>query len=913
MTTSFRLLFAILCTTVLSFSVTAQASTELDIPYTEFTLDNGLRLIVHEDHKAPIVAINIWYHVGSKNEKPGKTGFAHLFEHLMFQGTENYDDEYFGPFEKVGATDMNGTTNQDRTNYFETVPKTAVDMALWMESDRMGHLRGAISQERLDEQRGVVQNEKREGENRPYGAVYTHILENVFPVGHPYSWSIIGSMDDLNAASLEDVKDWFNTYYGPSNAVIVMAGDIDTAEAKAKVEKYFGDIPPGPPIAKYENWAIKMDQNKREIMQDRVPQARVYKVWGGPEFSAKDADLLQLAGEVLSSGKTSRLYKRLVYTDQIATDTGSGGSSSEIGGLFMMYASVQPGGDVAVVEKAMDEEMARFLKEGPTKEELERIKTSIKASVIRGAERVGGFGGKSDILAENAVFAGDPSFYKKSLSRTLAATPEEITAAANRWLTVGSYTLEVVPFPELAAAATGADRSKIPDTTDFPKVTFDKFERSNLSNGMALIVATRSTIPAVNFSLQLDAGFAADQFGEPGTSSLAMAMLDEGTKKRNALEISDELASLGASIGAGSGLDSSTVGLSALKEYLDASLEIYADVVLNPSFPTSELERLRKSRLAQIQQEKNRPITMALRTLPALLYGNNHAYSAPLTGSGTEESVARIDRDALVQYHNTWFKPNNATMIVVGDTTMAEIKPKLEKLFGKWKPGNLPTKNIGTVKSADEDRVFILDRPGAPQSIIFAGNLAPPVNNENEIAVNAMNDILGGVFTARVNMNLREDKHWAYGAFTFIWDTKGQRPFIAYAPVQTDKTSESMIEIKRELVEYLTTNKATDEELSKVQASNTLSLPGRWETAGAVLRDLSQLVTYDLPDNYWDNYADSVRNLNLQQIDEAADDVIKPDKLTWVVVGDRAKIEESIRNLELGKIGFLNAEGKPVE
>ena len=893
-------------------SLNAVAASDVHIEYTEFTLDNGLRLIVHEDRKAPIVAINLWYHVGSKNEKPGKTGFAHLFEHLMFNGSENYNDEFFKPFEQVGATNMNGTTWFDRTNYFENVPKTALDMALWMESDRMGHMLGAVTQERLDEQRGVVQNEKRQGDNQPYGMVEYHILEGVFPPGHPYRWSTIGSMEDLNAASLEDVHEWFKTYYGPNNAVLVIAGDISANEAYEKVSKYFGDIPPGPPIAKVHEWPVRLDGDKREVMQDRVPQARLYKVWGGPGFRSEDADLLQLADSILTTGKTSRLYERLVYTDQIATDVGSSQFAGDIAGYYQVQASAQPGGDLAAIEAAINEELERFLREGPTEDELSRARTRIKSGVIRGLEEVGGFGGKSDILAQNAVYAGDPGFYKVSLERLDSATTAQVRDAARRWLDTGAYHLEVHPYPELSVASEGADRSAVPETTEFPEVGFDDFERAILDNGLELIVAQRSAVPIVNFSLRFDAGYASDQFGEPGTSSLAMAMLDEGTRRRNALEISDETGRLGARISAGSNIDGSTVTLSALKENLDPSLDLFADIVLNPLFPEGELERLRRQRLAQIQQEKNQPVGMALRLFPKLLYGEGHAYALPLTGSGTEESVARISRDTLVNYHATWFKPNNATMIVVGDTTMDEIRPRLERLFRGWKPGDVPRKNIADVPLKERDEVYIIDRPGAAQSIIFAANIAPPRGAEGEIAIESANEIIGGSFTSRINMNLREDKAWAYGAFTFMLGTKGPRPFIGYAPVQTDKTMESMAEMKRELVEYLDENPATDEELAKVVANNTLSLPGRWETAAAVLQDIGAIVTYELPDDYWDNYADSVRGLSLEEVIEAADKVIKPHNLVWVVVGDRAEIEDRIGELEFGEITFLDADGNVV-
>jgi zinc protease len=891
----------------------ATADDDVEIEYTEYTLDNGLRLIVHEDHKAPIVAVNLWYHVGSKNEKPGKTGFAHLFEHLMFNGSENYDDEYFKPFELVGATGINGTTWFDRTNYFQNVPSTALDMALWMESDRMGHLLGVVTQEKLDEQRGVVQNEKRQGDNQPYGKVDYRVLEGVFPVGHPYSWNTIGSMDDLNAASLEDVHEWFQTYYGPNNAVLVIAGDVTPEVAFMKVQKYFGDIPPSPPINKPREWIVKLTEDKRETMEDRVPQARVYKVWGGPNFVSRDALLLDLADAVLTGSKNSRLYERLVYRDQTATDVRGSLFAGEISGYYQLEATVQPGGDIEAVRRAIDEELVRFLEEGPTKDEFARVVAQFKSTYIRGVERIGGFSGKSDVLARNAVYAGDPGFYKTKQEWFDAATPEAVKAAANRWLTAGSYQLDVLPYPELKAATEGADRSALPETNTFPEVRFTDFQRDSLSNGLELIVAHRSAVPVINVLLRFDAGFASDQFGEPGTSSLAMAMLDEGTKTRSALDISDELAKLGAYFGANSGIDASGVSISALRENLDASLDLFADIVLNPVFPQNELDRLRKARLAQIKQEKTQPIGIALRVVPALMYGKDHAYSLPLTGSGTEESVARITRESLVAYHDTWFRPNNATMIVVGDTTMAEMKTKLEKLFRRWQPGSVPTKNIGHVDLPDKDRIYVIDRQGAEQSIIFAANVAPPTGQGNEIAIETMNEIIGGSFTSRINMNLREDKHWAYGARSVVVATKGQRPFIAYAPVQTDKTMESMAEIKRELKEYLGDSPATQEELGKVKRNNTLSLPGRWETANAVLRDIAEIVAYDLPDDYWDTYSDQVRNLSLAQIEEASHDIIKPDNLVWVVVGDRDKIESRIRELELGEIIHLDADGNLLE
>jgi zinc protease len=895
-------------------SRTAQSAAQpaVTIPYQRFVLKNGLTLLVHEDHKAPIVAVNIWYHVGSKNEKPGRTGFAHLFEHLMFNGSEHFNDDYFQPFERIGATDQNGTTNEDRTNYFENVPTNALDVALWMESDRMGHLLGVIDTARVNEQRGVVQNEKRQGENQPYGKVDELMTAGTYPAGHPYSWEVVGSMEDLNAASVEDVKNWFRTYYGPNNAVIVLAGDITPDVARQKVEQYFGDIPATPPIAKQSTWIAKRTGTHREIMQDRVPQARLYKEWNIPEFGAADADYLDLVTDVLAAGKTSRLYKRLVYDEQIATDVIAYVDLREIGGQLVIRATAKPGGDLERVERAIDEEVAKLIRTGPTPSELRRVKTENRANFIRGVERIGGFGGKSDVLAHYEVFTGNADNYLVTRRRIANATAADLKSAATRWLSDGQWVLEVHPYPEFGTVASGADRSKLPAAGTPPDARFPQIARATLPNGMKIVLAERHSIPQVNMTLLLDAGYAADQFASPGTARMALDMLDEGTTRRTALQISDTLAQLGAQLATSSQLDVSRVTLSAMKDKLDASLDIFADVVLHPAFPQADFQRLQRQTLARIQREKVQPVQMALRVFPQLLYGANHAYGNPLTGSGTAEAVSRMTRDDLVRFHRTWFKPNHATLVVVGDISLAEIQPKLARLFSTWQSGDVPQKNIGTVPDQPRSLVYILDRPGAEQSIIFAGDLAAPKANPHEYAVEAMTSLLGGQFTSRVNMNLREDKHWSYGAFTLVWDARGQRPFIAYAPVQTDKTKESMIEVDKELRGILGPKPVTQDELGKAQANLTLTLPGTWETMDAVQGSLEQMVTYGLDDRYFDTYAQRIRALTIPDAAQAAQETIRPDHLVWVIVGDRAKIEPGIRELNFGEIRFLDADGKPL-
>ena len=892
------------------------ASDIVDIPYTKYVLDNGLRLIVHEDHKAPIVAVNVWYDVGAGDEKIGKTGFAHLFEHLMFNGSEHFNDDYFKPFDRVGATGMNGTTNQDRTNYFQVVPTTALDMALWMESDRMGHMRAAVDQARLDEQRGVVQNEKRQGENQPYGKVFLTIFENTYPDGHPYDHSTIGSMEDLNAASLADVHEWFDTWYGAANAVLVVAGDLEAEDVKARVEKYFGHIPSGPPLIKPDVSLARRSEPSRIVLQDRVPQARVYKAWNVATVRDESVDHLSLASDVLAAGKSSRLYKRLVYDDQIATDVGAFVMTRQFGSLFLVLATAKPGQDLAEVEAVLEEELETFLASGPTGAELARAQASQRASFIRGVERIGGFGGKSDVLAASEVYLGSPDGHRRQQENILSATVADVHGAATEWLDDGVLTVEVRPFATYTTSDTTVDRSAgPPEVTDFPSASFPARETAELDNGLRVILARRDAVPVVNLTMLLDAGYASDQFALPGTARMAMGMLDEGTTSRGALEISDTLDSLGANLGAGSNLDVSTVSMSALVENLDESLDLFADVILNPSFPEDEFTRQQQQLLAGIGREKVQPVAMGQRVLPRILYGEGHAYSNPLTGSGTEESVGALDVDALRAFHDTWFKPNNATLIAVGDIAMDELLPAIEARFAGWAAGDVPAKNLAEVEPQPGTVVYLIDRPDSAQSIIFAGQVAPPKGDPANLRIEAMNDIIGGGFTSRINLNLREDKGWSYGARAILLDAAGQRPYYAFAPVQTDRTAESMAEIDGEIrgIRSGGSRPPTADELAKVTDQNTLTLPGRWETNGAVMASLIEMTRFDLPDDYWDTFADAVREVDLSDVSAQADRVLQPDNLVWIVVGDRVRIEEKIRGLGLGEMRFLDADGNPAE
>ena len=872
----------------------------VDIPYEQFTLSNGLRVIVHTDRKVPVVATSIWYHVGSKDEPEGKTGFAHLFEHFMFEGSEHVKD-FDKPLEDAGASGMNGSTWFDRTNYIQTVPTGALDLVLFLESDRMGHLLGTLNKAALDQQRGVVQNEKRQGDNQPYGMVEYEILEALFPEGHGYRHSTIGSMEDLSAASLEDVKTWFKTWNTPNNAVLVLAGDIDAATARPLVEKYFGDIPAGPPITRMKANVPEHANVRREVMQDRVAQARVYRVWAVPGRTDEVTPSLDVAATILAGGNSSRFYNDLVRDKKLATSVRGYVQAHESTSFFQLEVDVAPGADHKAVDARVDELVNKFLAEGPTADEVARVATRAVSGTIRGLEEVGGFGGKAATLAEGALYAGDPAFYKAELQRYAAATPAGVQSAARRWINDGAYALTVLPYGNPQAAAKGVDRSRLPAVAGGKDLDFPEVERARLSNGIEVVFARRATVPVVNMSIGFDAGVAADSRAKPGLANLTMSLLDEGTAKRSALEVAEEAERLGAAIGTGNDTDSSRVTLSALKTNLAPSIELWADIIRNPTFQPSEIERLRGITLARIENEFDQPQSLALRVLPPIIYGEQHPYGVPLTGSGTAEGVRAISRDDLASFHSAWLRPDNATIFVVGDTNLAEVTPLLERAFGDWRAPAVAkgAKQFVTATAPASSRIILIDRPASPQSFILGGFPLPLRGRDDPVVLSAANEVLGGSFLARINTNLRETKGWSYGAYTSIRSAAEQMPFFSQAPVQTDKTAASIKEILAELQAFRGPRGTTPEELNRVIQGNTRSLPGTYETAASVLGSLERNKVFGRPDDYQERLSDRYRALTAQQFDAAIDQYIDPAKIVWVVVGDRSKVEAELRTLGL--------------
>ena len=905
----FKNIFLILATLTIS-SIQAYGQPELEVPDIEFetfTLDNGLTVVVHEDRKVPMVAVNIWYHVGSKNEKPGKTGFAHLFEHLMFNGTENYNAEYFEPFEKIGATDQNGTTNSDRTNYFQNVPTNALDLALWMESERMGHILNVIDQDKLDEQRGVVQNEKRQGENQPYGQVWNAIGEAVFPKGHPYSWSVIGSMDDLNAATLDDVKEWFETYYGPTNAVLALAGDIDVETAKIKVQEYFGDIPGGPPLTKPKKWIAKRSEQTREVMEDNVPQTRIYKVWNVAEDGTNEAQALDLASSTLAGSKNSPLYQELVYKTGLASGVSAFYYGREIAGLFVIVATVASGQDPDEVEKVIDDTLEKYLQRGPDTKLLKNIKTSSISSLTNGLQRIGGFGGKSDILATYQTLYGDAGAFREQLSIYLNTSAVDIKKAANKWLTSGDYVLSIVPAKKTSVVKSQVDRSKgIPYPTEKLSYSFPKIQSAVLDNGSKLVLAERNDLPLVNIEVVFNKGWAIESNEQQGLANFTMSMMDEGTKKYSSLDFAEAQERLGSGIGYGSSIDTTYASLSSMKVNLEATLDLFKEGLLNPIFPQAELDKVKKRWLDSIDQQLNNPGSVANRKIRGLVYGEGHPY-AKESSSGLKETVEQFTREDLIKMHALLTNPSDSTFIVTGDINLNEAKELLNKKFNNWtsKASDINPIDLFTVEDQSEPRVFLIDKPGAIQSYILAAQLLPPTNSDDDILIDYMNYAIAGSFTSRINMNLREDKSWSYGVRTSTGYSQGQRLMRMTAPVQTDKTAPAILEVLREYNEYVNDSPITADELSKIKNARTLRLPGQYETLGALLGGMEDIVKYNRDFDYLDTIADKRNAILLEDVRSASKKYLDTNKWTWVIVGDLAQIESPVRELNIGKVEIL--------
>jgi zinc protease len=924
------LLFAISASFgVISVTTPASAATppQVQLDYEKYTLPNGLDVILREDHRLPIAAVNIWYHVGPANEAAGRTGFAHLFEHMMFQASGHVgEDQIWRHLEGAGASFINGTTEFDRTNYLEDVPSNQLELALWLESDRMGFLLDKVTAASLANQQDVVRNERRQSvESAPYNLVEEAMWQQIFPKGHPYYAWVIGSHEDIQAAKLEDVRDFFKRYYCPNNASLVIVGDIDKAKTKALVEKYFGTIPRGEPVPPITAVTPPITQERRISMTDEVTLPRVYMSWlTAPIFKPGDAEAV-VAADILGGGKSSRLYKSLVYTKQIAQDVTASQGSYALGSVFQITVTAKPGHTAEEVEKAIQEELDKFAAEGPTAAEVEAAQTAIFAGIVTSLEHFGGFAGVAERLNQYNHHLEDPGYLNQDLARYAAVTPEAVKAFAQERLgtnqRVVAYAIpgaKVIqndppapPKPEAkeeAVASAEPWRTTPPAAGPASTAKLPRAKKFTLPNGLTTFLVEANHLPIVAANVVFRSGSALDPPGLEGLAGFTASMLDEGTEKRNALEIADEVHALGALLGTGSQVDGSNAFTRSLKPNAPAALALLADVVTAPAFPATEVDRVRNERLTALLQQKDQPFPTAIRVMNSCLFGPKHPYGH--TVLGTEEALKEVARDDLESFYKNAYGPKNAALILVGNLTEAEAKKLAQDAFGSWKGSSkaAPPPPAGVMTDA---RVVIVDKPGSNSTALLAGQFGVARSNPEYERLDVMNTVLGGLFSSRINMNLREDKGYSYGAFSFMGQNRGVGPFMAGAQVRADVTGPSVEEILKE-VTVMRDKGVTDEELKLSKESIVRPLPANFETSQSTAGTMANLYLFDLPVDYYETLPSRVAAITSADVAAVAKKYLTPERMVVVAVGDRKTIEPQLQKLNLGTVAIRDAEGKPV-
>ena len=876
------------------------------ISFEKHTLSNGLDVILHEDHNIPVVAVNVWYHVGSKDEEIGRTGFAHLFEHVMFEGSKHHNSSHFDPLQKAGAN-LNGSTTPDRTNYWEDVPTNYLDLALWLESARMGFLLDALDQQRLDIQRDVVKNERRQSyENRPYGMAHWHLQEALYPMPHPYHWMTIGSQEDLDAADLDDIKNFFKRFYTPSNASLAIAGDIDMGQALEMVNHYFGDLPPGEAVPRKGRHDSSLRGRIELEMRDSVTLPRTYIAWPTPPEGDIDDAPLEIYQAIMSDGLTSRLHKSLVYEKQIAQSANMRYHSSEIAGQCILSVTAAEGHELNEVEAAADAVMASLLREPPTDEEITRVKNRIEASHFRQLARIGGFGGRADQLNHYSVFSADPDLINTSLDKYISVTREDVMRVAESVLGENQVRLRVLPEPTLSPATVTIDRTVMPPPKSEPVFNPPTPTRTKLSNGMGISVIEQRGMPIVAFGVLMDAGASRDPENLPGLAGFTAQMLPEGTPTKTSQEIAQDFEFIGSRISTDGRREYTLLSAETLTKHWPTALELTADLVLNPNFPDHEIERVRREHLTELRRGKDEPNAVAEQLMAGLVFQSNSGYGHPL--SGTEKSIAALTRDDMVSQLSRDYTPANANLIVVGDVSIDEVAKRAEAVFGSWNGGPSANGQAVVEPSNGTATIYLVDRPGAPQSVIRALNTTIPRLHPDYLGLTLMNYAFGGQFSARLNQNLRQEKGYSYGYQSHVQWFRGPSLMLAGGSVQTEVTKESVFETLKEYNEVRGSRPISEEELENAKASVLRSFPANFERPGAIMGQVLQMVQFGLPDDYLQTARSNVEAVTLDDVHRITQELVRPDQLKILVVGDRQQIETGLRELDLPTV-VLDADG----
>ncbi len=894
-----------------------------EISYERYKLSNGLEVLLHEDHKLPIVAVDIWYHVGPVKERAGRTGFAHLFEHMMFEGSKHVGEKAHDKYlESAGATDINGTTDFDRTNYFETVPSNQLELALWLESDRMGFLLDTLDRAKLTNQRDVVRNEKRQGEGRPYGVVDDEVYHQLFPKGHPYYGAVMGSHADIEAARLNDVREFFKQYYVPNNATMAIAGDYDPATIKPLIEKYFGPIPEGPAVPETPVEKPRITEERRVVVTDTVQLPKVILAWlSAPAFTPGDADA-DIAAHILGGGKSSHLYRELVYKQQIAQSVECYNNSLKLASPFVCEMIAKPNVTPEKLEAEAEKAIAEVGENGPSADEVDWARNREETELISGLQRLGGFGGVADQLNYFNQYTGDPGYLPKDLARYDAVTAASVqkyiqqTLGKDQRVVVygvpGKKVLNDVPrSPEDADAdvkinpehtpefeAAQAWRATPPKPGPQRPLVLPKPTVFTLSNGLTVYLVERHELPIVSAALVTLAGSAENSADHPGLAGMTAALLTEGTTSRSAEEIANAASALGAGLENSSDADSARVRISLLSKYAGKGLNLVADCAEHPAFPDADLERIRAQQLTSLLQQQDNPFQLAQRAGVLNLYGPSNPYG--YDSLGTQASVRGITRDEIAEFHDRHYGPRDSLLELTGDLSPAEAKTLAQEAFGKWSSAAVIAP-LPAAPPAPERKILLVDKPGSPQTALLTFGVGPQRNSPDYPAAMVMDLVLGGLFSSRINMNLREIHGYTYGAFAFFNFYRGTGPFIAGALVRADVTAPAAEQLFLEL-DGIHTKPLSDAELRLSKDFLIRSLPGEFESADRVNRSLANLWLFGLPIDYYSKLPAQVAAVTSADAQQAAAKYVRPENLLVVAVGDKAKIESGLKDLKLGPV-----------
>jgi zinc protease len=932
---SMRVLAPIVLTFLLSVTATAadpKAAKPPELALEQYILPNGLKVALHRDPIVPRVTVTVAYHVGSKNEKVGRTGFAHFFEHMMFRGTKNVPN-YDIPLQEAGAS-SNAFTNQDMTVYFETVPSNFLERALYLEAERLAFLPSALDQQKFDTEREVVKNERRQSnENRPYGLDSEAILSTLFPKGHPYSWSVIGSMDDLNKATLDDLKAFFAEFYHPANATLCLAGDFDPPEAKALIQKYFGSLTAGP---KPKAVGVPPAPVKAEklVRFDRVQLPRVYWNWPAVSTDHPDAPALDLLARVLAGGETSRLHRELVLQQRLSKDVSGNSSAWESAGRFALQSTAAKGATaeevLARIESVMGAAVQEIKSTPPKADELTRALAIFeKQSYVRLTSTLS----RAITLATGFAQQDDPRYYQKEFARYYQVTPADLTRVAATYLTPEKlvvWTEAVSPeHPRSEAAKAGPDPSATDttsaiasDRTPTPGLDWSKmpgpaaarpfrapqFVRRTLSNGIDVWFASWKTLPLVSIELVVPSGTADDPIGKSGLASLTAAMLDKGTTSLTATQLGESLETLGVTLTTRSSTDETAVVWYTIARNLEPSLKIVAEVLASPRLDPKDFEREQALALARLVQGPDSVNWLAGRALPVLLYGTGHPYANP--ADGYPETVKSLNLDDLKTFHAEHIGPKGATLIVVGDVEPDVLSPMLESTLGRWSattpgPANRPPATL----KADPSVIYLVDKPGAAQSVLGVGRQWVDRSDPSYFATLIGNRILGGDFLSRLNQNLREKNGFTYGARSSFRFRRAGSLWTVSTAVRTDATAPALKEVLNELDGLAGAKPFKDPEIAMALGAEVKSYPDEFNSPASIAAILREMAEFHLPSDHLDTFLTRLQATKPDEIGKKMAEVVAPSERVTLIVGDRKVVEPKLKALGYSKIQPVTYDG----